>query len=32
LIIAHRLATIKHADRTIVVSEQGILEEGAHEE
>lgn len=32
LIIAHRLATIKHATRIIVVSEQGILEEGTHEE
>ncbi|MDH6363848.1 ATP-binding cassette subfamily B protein [Enterococcus sp. PF1-24] len=32
LIIAHRLATIKHATRIIVVSEAGILEEGTHEE
>lgn len=32
LIIAHRLATIKHATRIIVVSEQGILEQGTHEE
>lgn len=32
LIIAHRLATIKHATRIIVVSDQGILEEGTHEE
>lgn len=32
LIIAHRLATIKHATRIIVVSEQGILEQGMHEE
>lgn len=31
LIIAHRLATIKHADRIIVVSDQGILEEGNHD-
>jgi ATP-binding cassette subfamily B protein len=31
LIIAHRLATIKHADRIVVVSEEGILEEGTHE-
>ena len=31
LIIAHRLATIKHADRIIVVSDQGILEDGTHE-
>ena len=32
LIIAHRLATIKHADRIIVVTEQGITEQGRHEE
>uniref|UniRef100_UPI00403F6A53 ABC transporter ATP-binding protein n=1 Tax=Candidatus Enterococcus willemsii TaxID=1857215 RepID=UPI00403F6A53 len=31
LIIAHRLATIKHATRIIVMSEDGILEEGTHE-
>ncbi|MBC1977241.1 ABC transporter ATP-binding protein [Listeria marthii] len=32
LIIAHRLATIKHADRIIVVNETGIAETGTHEE
>ncbi|WP_429949166.1 ABC transporter ATP-binding protein [Enterococcus sp. AZ101] len=32
LIIAHRLATIKHATRIIVVSDKGILEEGTHAE
>ncbi|MDN6599170.1 MAG: ABC transporter ATP-binding protein/permease, partial [Tetragenococcus koreensis] len=32
LIIAHRLAMIKHATRIIVMSEAGILEEGTHEE
>ncbi|OTN89838.1 ABC transporter ATP-binding/permease [Enterococcus sp. 7E2_DIV0204] len=32
LIIAHRLATIKHATRIIVFSDKGILEEGTHEE
>lgn len=32
LIIAHRLATIKHADRIIVVDEQGISEQGSHSE
>ncbi|KAF1296386.1 multidrug ABC transporter ATP-binding protein [Enterococcus sp. JM4C] len=32
LIIAHRLATIKHATRIIVVSEEGILEEGTHDQ
>lgn len=32
LVIAHRLATIKNADRIVVVSEQGIAEQGKHEE
>ncbi len=32
LIIAHRLATIKHADRIMVVTKDGIEEEGTHEE
>lgn len=32
LIIAHRLATIKHADRIMVVTKDGIQEEGSHEE
>ncbi|EEO1890716.1 ABC transporter ATP-binding protein [Listeria monocytogenes] len=32
LIIAHRLATIKHADRNIVVNETGIAETGTHNE
>jgi ATP-binding cassette subfamily B protein len=32
LVIAHRLTTIKNADRIIVVSEDGISEEGRHEE
>ncbi|MNN64973.1 Lipid A export ATP-binding/permease protein MsbA [compost metagenome] len=32
LVIAHRLATIKDADRIVVVAEQGILEEGTHHE
>ncbi|EMD1104832.1 ABC transporter ATP-binding protein [Listeria innocua] len=32
LIIAHRLATIKHADRIIVVNETGIAETGTHDE
>ncbi|MBF2488740.1 ABC transporter ATP-binding protein [Listeria marthii] len=32
LIIAHRLATIKHADRIIVVNETGIAETGTHED
>ena len=32
LIIAHRLATIKNADRIVVVTEDGIAEEGQHDE
>jgi ATP-binding cassette subfamily B protein len=31
LVIAHRLATIQHADRIVVINETGIVEEGAHE-
>lgn len=32
MIIAHRLASIKHATRIIVVSPEGIVEQGTHEE
>ncbi|MGG2075500.1 ABC transporter ATP-binding protein [Lysinibacillus irui] len=32
LVIAHRLATIKDADRIVVVSKKGIVEEGTHEQ
>ncbi|AQP54664.1 multidrug ABC transporter ATP-binding protein [Vagococcus penaei] len=32
LMIAHRLATIKHATRIVVVNETGIAEQGTHEE
>ncbi|MFL1673396.1 ABC transporter ATP-binding protein [Paenibacillus dendritiformis] len=32
LVIAHRLATIKNADRIVVVTEQGITEQGKHDE
>ncbi|MEK5135961.1 ABC transporter ATP-binding protein [Bacillus sp. FSL W8-0645] len=32
LVIAHRLATIKHADRIIVVTEEGIEEQGRHQD
>lgn len=32
LVIAHRLATIKNADRIVVVTEKGITEQGRHEE
>ena len=32
LVIAHRLATIQHADRIVVVDETGIVEEGPHQD
>ncbi|SHE13371.1 ABC transporter ATP-binding protein [Chlamydia abortus] len=32
LVIAHRLATIKNADRIIVIDESGIAEQGRHSE
>jgi ATP-binding cassette subfamily B protein len=32
LVIAHRLATIQHADRIVVVDETGIAEQGRHHE
>lgn len=32
LVIAHRLATIRGADRIVVVTEQGVGEQGRHEE
>lgn len=32
LIIAHRLATIKNADRIVVVTKNGIEEKGTHDE
>ncbi|MFT8363211.1 MAG: ABC transporter ATP-binding protein [Sporolactobacillus sp.] len=32
LIIAHRLATIKHADRIVVITENGIEEQGTHDQ
>jgi len=31
LVIAHRLATIKDADRIVVVTKEGIVEEGSHQ-
>lgn len=32
IVIAHRLATIKHADRIIVITENGIEEQGTYDE
>ena len=31
-VIAHRLSTIKNAEKILVLSEEGIEEEGTHEE
>jgi ATP-binding cassette subfamily B protein len=32
LIIAHRLATIQHADRIVVVDDRGVVEQGKHQD
>lgn len=32
LVVAHRLATIRHVDRIVVLGTQGVLEQGSHEE
>jgi ATP-binding cassette, subfamily B, bacterial len=32
LVIAHRLATIRHADRIVVITKDGIAEQGRHED
>jgi len=32
IVIAHRLSTIKNADQIVVITEQGIVEKGTHEE
>jgi ATP-binding cassette subfamily B protein len=32
LIIAHRLSTVRHADRIIVLTENGIVQRGSHQE
>jgi ATP-binding cassette subfamily B protein len=31
LVIAHRLTTVRHADRILVLTEDGIVEEGRHD-
>jgi ATP-binding cassette subfamily B protein len=31
LVIAHRLASIQHADRIVVVDRSGVVEQGSHE-
>jgi ATP-binding cassette subfamily B protein len=32
MIIAHRLSTVRNADRIVVIGESGIQESGTHEE
>ncbi len=32
IVVAHRLSTVKNADRIIVLSSEGIVEEGSHDE
>lgn len=32
LIVAHRLATIRHADRIVVLTPNGISEHGSHDD
>ena len=31
LVIAHRLSTVRHADRILVLTEEGIVEDGTHD-
>ncbi len=32
IVVAHRLSTVKNADRIVVIDKDGIIEEGTHEE
>lgn len=32
LVIAHRLSTVRHADRILVLTDQGIVEQGRHDD
>jgi len=32
LVIAHRLSTVRHADRIVVLTDDGVAEQGAHDE
>jgi ATP-binding cassette subfamily B protein len=31
-VIAHRLSTVRHADRILVLTAHGIVEQGTHDE
>jgi ATP-binding cassette subfamily B protein len=31
LVIAHRLSTVRNADRILVLTEQGVVEQGDHD-
>lgn len=32
IVVAHRLSTVKNADKIVVITNEGIMEEGSHEE
>ena len=32
IVVAHRLSTVKNADKIVVITSEGIMEEGTHEE
>jgi ATP-binding cassette subfamily B protein len=32
IVIAHRLSTVRHADRILVLTESGISEQGSHDD
>jgi len=32
LVIAHRLSTVRQADRIVVLGDEGVIEQGAHGE
>jgi ATP-binding cassette subfamily B protein len=32
LVIAHRLSTVRHADRIIVLTDDGVAEQGTHDQ
>ena len=32
IVVAHRLSTVKNADKIVVITSEGIMEEGSHEE